>query len=502
MQLGLAFDQCALAEAQKADGVALQKHLADLQQGQGDVQQGQQVIIDLLKKQQLDIGGGGSGAACNPREQWRLDPKADHKFDMVHDDDVPGWVRSEAIGSGSFGTVFRGKFLGREPVAIKAVKFKTDKEMAAFRTEVTLLFRLSHPNITNLCGASIKGKQGEMVLELFPGSLSNAIYDGGGQQLSLPQTEAIAIQMASAMACLHGASPKVTHRDLKPDNVMLTQKSKAKIIDFGLAATKNSSASSAAKVGAAGTLPHQPPEMFSGDFTGTHKVDNHACAITVNEMFAGTPPFEGMSGRPLERAIVKGSRPAVPASMPAQLKEVVVACMAGPSQRPEFQAIQFRLQHAGEIAAMERAAAAEQEAKRRQAAAARAPVESLPVGTVFRVDNCEDPEVNGRCRTKGTHDGKPKCGRVDDADVETWWQKKGLCRTHGWSAGHVELYVMWGGFSNQDTMSEPPPTSGWFKTKGSDRSPSAMRIVHVDIELPCSGHDWPRRTWTPDASNN
>ena len=346
MQLGLAFDQRAWQLAQKADCAALQKLVAGLEQGQGDIQQDTKLIIQLLQTQGLNGGGGDTASTgSDPREQWQLDPKF-YKFDKIFDEEEDVYVRAEPIGSGSFGTVYRGMFLGRDPVAIKSVNFTTDKELAAFRAEVTLLFRLSHPNITTLFGASIKGKKGNMVLELFPRSLSDVIHDSGGQPISLPQMASIAVQIAAAMAYLHASSPKVIHRDLKPDNVMVTLKGKAKIIDFGLAATKNSSASSATKLGTAGTLPYQAPELLSGTFTGTHKIDNYAYAVTINEMFAGKPPFEGMSGRQLEHAIVKGSRPVVPASMPERIKVIVGSCLnPNPRARPEFSAIHYALEN-------------------------------------------------------------------------------------------------------------------------------------------------------------
>lgn len=67
---------------------------------------------------------------------------------------------------------------------------------------------------------------------------------------------------------------------------MLAAGMAAKIVDVGLAATKRSSTSSKIRVGAAGTLPYQAPECSVGDFTGSHKIDNYAWAVTVNEMFS------------------------------------------------------------------------------------------------------------------------------------------------------------------------------------------------------------------------
>ena len=116
-----------------------------------------------------------------------------------------------------------------------------------------------------------------MVLELLPRSLASVIFFQAGEKMMTPKAkDKIALQIADGMMYLHTTRPQIIHGDLKPANIMLTERLDCKIIDFGLATTK---ASSMARSNVAGvkagnaTLAYQAPELLVESANRNHKVD-------------------------------------------------------------------------------------------------------------------------------------------------------------------------------------------------------------------------------------
>jgi hypothetical protein len=154
-------------------------------------------------------------------------------------------VLFEQLGSGAFGTVYRGEWQGAR-VAVKVLTAAagcSPKELESFRQEAAVLSRLRHPNIVAFLAASTAPPTVCVVEELAEGgSLHARLHECLGPSgrradapLPLPELIRLATGIAAAMAYLH---PGVVHRDLKSQNVLLSADGTPKVCDFGIAKFK------------------------------------------------------------------------------------------------------------------------------------------------------------------------------------------------------------------------------------------------------------------------
>ena len=251
------------------------------------------------------------------------------------------------LGAGGMGEVYRAKDtrLGRD-VAVKVLPqhLSSNAEIRArFEREAKTVSSLNHPHICTLHDVGREGNTDYLVMELIEGeTLAQRLARGA---LPLPDVLRIAAQIADALDRAHRAG--VTHRDLKPGNVMLTR-SGAKLMDFGLArgtglgpvSDMTSSPTVAGPLTTEGTIigtfQYMAPEQLEGQ-PADARADLWALGCVLYEMATGRRAFEGKSQASLITAIMGSQPPPVsqvtPLAPPA-LDRLVAACLTkDPSER-------------------------------------------------------------------------------------------------------------------------------------------------------------------------
>ena len=196
----------------------------------------------------------------------------------------------EKIGSGGMSVVYKAQChtLNRL-VAIKVLKeeFAFDKAFIdKFKMEAQAAARLSHPNIVSVYDVVEEDALHYIVMELIEGiTLKNYIDKKG----CLENTEAIgiAIQVASGIAAAH--SHHIVHRDIKPQNIIISRDGKVKVADFGIAKAVSAQTMNASAVG---SVHYISPEQARGGYCD-ERSDIYSFGITLYEMAAGKVPFEG-----------------------------------------------------------------------------------------------------------------------------------------------------------------------------------------------------------------
>src|SRR5262249_7658181 len=180
-------------------------------------------------------------------------------------------------------------------VALKVIRedaLRDDAARSRFRLEARALSRLMHPNIATLFDFDTEDGVDFLVLEFVPGETLASLLGSG--PLPESRARAIAIDVSEGLQAAHEQG--VVHRDLKPGNIIITPRARAKGLDFGLAgflggAAESSQAETASAAhGIGGTLAYMAPEQIQGGRADARS-DLHALGAVLFEMIAGRRPF-------------------------------------------------------------------------------------------------------------------------------------------------------------------------------------------------------------------
>jgi len=229
--------------------------------------------------------------------------------------------------------------LGRQ-VVVKVLP----PEMAAgvsadrFEREIQLAAKLQHPHIVPLLTA---GARGDLLYYVMPHIAGESLRARLAHERELPVVEAARIlrDVCDALAYAHGHG--IVHRDIKPDNVLLSGKH-ALVTDFGVAKAVSQSKGSGTLTSlgmALGTPAYMAPEQAAGDPQVDHRADLYAVGALGYELLAGRPPFSGLSPQNLLAAQVTVTPEPVTqhrATVPPALAALIMRCLAKhPADRPQ-----------------------------------------------------------------------------------------------------------------------------------------------------------------------
>ena len=250
---------------------------------------------------------------------------------------VPGIEDLVQIGRGGAGVVYKGcqPDLDRE-VAVKVVwpDGTGEADLTRWRREVQAMARLSnHPNILPVYDGGITADGlPYLVMPYVPGgSLGDRLRAHG--PLPVAEVVSLGIRLAGALSAAHGAG--VLHRDVKPDNVLLSPYDEPLLSDFGIARLLDSTATATRNVHA--TVAYAAPEVLSGH-PATEASDVYGLAATMHACLTGSAPFEAREGEALVALAVRVTREAPPdlrpAGVPTAVAEALEQALAkDPAQR-------------------------------------------------------------------------------------------------------------------------------------------------------------------------
>ena len=235
------------------------------------------------------------------------------------------------IGAGGMGEVYRARDarLARD-VALKILPAEVAVDTSRrqrFEQEARAVAALNHPNIVAVYDVGAEYGLSYMVMELVDGEPLR------GAKFGLRTTLDIAVQITSGLAAAHAAG--ISHRDLKPDNILLTRQGRVKILDFGLAKVNPAAAATDSTQAMTvvtepgvvlGTVGYMSPEQVRGR-AADHRSDIFSFGVILYELLSGTRVFDGETKVETMTAILKHDPPELPDSVPAPIRRMVAHCL-------------------------------------------------------------------------------------------------------------------------------------------------------------------------------
>lgn len=242
----------------------------------------------------------------------------------------PGFADAVEIGAGGLSTVYRASELSTgRLVALKLLNVRevSGPALDSFERESRALGALSaHPNIVTLY-QSFRTPDGRpvLVLELCAGSVADRVR--AGEPMPVAEVVSIGIKLCGALETAHRAG--ILHRDVKPQNVLVTEFGEPALADFGVALLQSSSGTSSGLFDF--TTLHVAPELLEGN-PATPATDVYELASSLYQLLAGQSAFRAFAGESPASIILRILRdevqPLTRADIPVRLSDAVLAAMA------------------------------------------------------------------------------------------------------------------------------------------------------------------------------
>lgn len=235
----------------------------------------------------------------------------------------------EKVGEGGMGLVYKAKdHLLSRFVAVKILKpeLTEDEEFInRFKKESLSSASLSHPNIVNIYDVGMEDGIYYIVMEFVNGKTLKQIIK---EKAPMPYMDVINISRQICQALEHAHSNNIVHRDVKPQNILITQDGIVKVTDFGIA--RASSSSTLTNTGSViGSAYYISPEQARGGYTDG-KADIYSLGTVMYEMVTGHVPFQGESPvvvalKHIQEEVIKPSE--INPDIPAALEDIILKAL-------------------------------------------------------------------------------------------------------------------------------------------------------------------------------
>ena len=230
------------------------------------------------------------------------------------------------VGTGGMADVYKAKdhTLGRF-VGIKVLKQEFSEDVnfvTKFRTEAQSAAGLEHPNIVNIYDVGSENAIHYIVMEYVEGITLKTYIEKKGQ-LSFKEAVSIAIQVGRGIEAAH--NKHIIHRDIKPQNIIISTEGKVKVTDFGIARAASSNTINSDVMG---SVHYASPEQARNGFVDG-KSDIYSLGIVMYEMVTGRVPFDGESTvaiaiQHLQEEMIRPS--AYAPDLPVSLEKIIIKC--------------------------------------------------------------------------------------------------------------------------------------------------------------------------------